>query len=189
MWKATHLMLTPFSGNRDYPLPLATSMTNLVGYFPHGQRPAATDQVCLCSPLLLTSWSLGAFLPLFGMGFVTSRITRLTSCLWGVSVLCSERLSSQNRASSLMEEVRSVLLTVLTRWQNLWSAAVERWSYLQSIHIIRPLGACCYPPLNLFSFLHSFLLTGFLGLTFWSSWNYNYLGCFLLRWVKWHISS
>lgn len=49
-----------------------------------------------------------------------------------------------------------MLLTILTRWQNLWSAAVERCSYLQSIHIIRPLGARRYTPWICFPFFIPF---------------------------------
>lgn len=102
--------------------------------------------------------------------------------------VCSERISPQNRASSLMEEVRSVLLTVLTRWQNLWRAGVERWNYLQSIHIIRPLGAHRYSPWICFPFFIPFCWLALLGLAFWSTWNYDYSGCHR-SWGKWHTSS
>lgn len=163
MWQATHLLLTPFSGNRDYTLPLAASMPNLVVDLPHSQRTAATAPSVSLQPAP-PGWLFSrCLLPSLWHGVCYFQNHKADSCLWGVSALCSERLSPQNRASSLMEEVRSVLLTVLTRWQNLWSTAIERWSYLQSIHIIRPLGARCYFLWICFPFFIPFCWPAFLA--------------------------
>lgn len=95
-----------------------------------------------CSPIELVNWSLRCDHPSPWPGLHSFQAIPSWQALYERFLGCMFIKNPPSKQGELVNGGSEVsALTVLTRWQNLWSTAVERWSHLQSIHIIRPLGA------------------------------------------------